>query len=155
MDTNFLAEIHPKVVHFPIALLTTYSLLEIFGIIFKNEFVSKSALLILCIGVVSALFSVFTGNQAASAFTFWNDESRILLNKHESFATYLLLSSVILFAFRIFITVKKRFRTQIKYVFIVLALLILYLVYETGIHGGDLVKKYGIGLEMEPNVDQK
>ena len=67
----------------------------------------------------------------------------------------MLLSSVILCVFRIFITVKKRFRTQIKYVFIVLAILILYLVYETGIHGGDLVKKYGIGLEMEPNVDQK
>jgi uncharacterized membrane protein len=155
LDTNFLAEIHPKVVHFPIALLTTYSLLEIFGVIFKNEFISKTALLILCLGVLSAFFSVFTGNQAANFFSFWNEESRNLLNEHESFATYLLWSSAIICALRIFVTVKKKFRTVIKLLFVVAAFLLLYLVYETGIRGGDLVKKYGVGLNLESDAEIK
>ena len=73
METNFLAEIHPKVVHFPVALLTTYSILEIIGIIFNKEFVTKSALLVLCLGVVTALIAVLTGNQAATNFIHWTD----------------------------------------------------------------------------------
>jgi uncharacterized membrane protein len=148
LEANFLADIHTKVVHFPIALLATYSILEIIGIIFNKEFVSKSALLILCLGVVSAFFAVLTGNQAASSFNFWNQESRMLLNEHQTFATYLLWSAVVICALRIFFTVKKKFSGFVKYIFILFALAIIFLTYETGIHGGNLVKKYGIGTDL-------
>ena len=148
METNFLAEIHPKVVHFPIALLTTYSLLEIVGIVFKKEFISKSALLVLCLGVVTAFFAVLTGNQASTNFNFWTDESNALLGEHQTYATYLFWFSVIVCGFRIFVVLKKRFFGFTKYIFILLALMIMFLVYQTGMHGGDLVKKYGIGTEV-------
>jgi uncharacterized membrane protein len=148
MDTSFLADIHPKVVHFPIALLTTYSLLEIVGIVFKKEFISKSALLILCLGVVTAFFAVLTGNQAASDFGFWNEKSNSLLNEHQTYATYLLWFSAIICGSRIFVVLKKKFTGIIKYIFILFALIIIFLVYETGMHGGDLVKKFGIGTDV-------
>jgi len=148
MDTSFLADIHPKVVHFPIALLTTYSLLEIVGIVFKKEFISKSALLILCLGVFTAFFAVLTGNQAASEFGFWNEKSNSLLNEHQTYATYLLWFSVIVCGFRIFVVLKKKFTGIINYIFILFALIIIFLVYETGMHGGDLVKKFGIGTDV-------
>ncbi|MGB5288107.1 MAG: DUF2231 domain-containing protein [Ignavibacteriaceae bacterium] len=148
METNFLAEIHTKVVHFPIALLTIYSLLEIVGIVFNKEFITKSALLILCLGVISAFLAVLTGNQAYSVVTFWNDQSLVLLNKHQTFATYLLWSSVLICALRIFVTVKKKFNSPVKYIFIIFAIGIIFLVYETGIHGGNLVKKYGVGTDL-------
>jgi len=148
MDTNFLAEIHPKVVHFPIALLTTYSFLEIVGIVFKKEFISKSALLVLCLGVLAAFFAVLTGNQASTNFNFWTDESNALLGEHQTYATYLLWFSVIVCGFRIFVVLKKRFFGFMKYVFILFALMIMFLVYQAGMHGGDLVKKYGIGTDV-------
>lgn len=148
MDTSFLADIHPKVVHFPIALLTTYSLLEIVGIVFKEEFISKSALLILCLGVVTAFFAVLTGNQAASDFGFWNEKSNSLLNEHQTYATYLLWFSAIICGLRIFVVLKKKFTGIIKYIFILFALIIIFLVYETGMRGGDLVKKFGIGTDV-------
>jgi uncharacterized membrane protein len=148
MDTNFLADIHTRVVHFPIALLTTYSLLEIVGLAFKKEFISKSALLILCLGVVTAFFAVLTGNQASTNFNSWTNESKVLLGVHQTYATYLLWFSVLVCGFRIFVVVKKKFVGFIKYIFILLALIMIFLVYETGIHGGDLVKKYGIGTEV-------
>ncbi len=44
---DFLAELHPKVVHFPIALLLTYAILELVGIVFKKEFYQKTAHLLL------------------------------------------------------------------------------------------------------------
>lgn len=148
MEINFLADIHTKVVHFPIALLTTYSILEIIGIIFNKEFITKSALLILCLGVIAAFFAVLTGNQAANNFNFWNHESSMLLNEHQAFATYLLWSAVVICALRIFFTVKKKFNGFVKYIFILFALAIIFLTYETGIHGGDLVKKYGVGTDL-------
>ena len=148
METSFLAEIHPKVVHFPVALLTTYAFLEIIGIVFKKEFISNSALLILCLGVVTAFFAVLTGNQAATDFIFWTDDSKALLDIHQTYATYLLWFSVILCALRIYFVIKKKFISFTQYLFILFAIVILFLVYETGTHGGNLVKKYGVGTDF-------
>jgi uncharacterized membrane protein len=148
VETSIFAGIHPKVVHFPVALFTTYSVLEIIGIAFNKEFISKSALLILCLGVMTAFFAVLTGNQAATEFGFWNEKSSVLLNEHQNYATYLLWFSVLICGFRIFVVLKKKFIGFTKYVFILFACIILFLVYQTGIHGGDLVKKYGIGTNV-------
>jgi len=155
LETNFLAEIHTKVVHFPIALLATYSILEIIGIIFKNDFLTKSALLILCFGVVTSLFAVLTGNQAATNFLFWKDESTTLLNGHQTFATYLLWLSVIVCGFRFFVMIKKKFTGFIKYLFVIFAIVILFLVFKTGTYGGDLVKKYGVGTNVYQNDESE
>jgi len=155
LETNFLAEIHTKVVHFPIALLVTYSLLEIVGIVFKKDFITKSALLILCLGVITAFLAVLTGNQASGNFNFWNNESSALLIEHQTFATYLLWGSLIICALRIFFTVKKKFNGLIKYLFILFAIVIIFLVYETGTHGGDLVKKFGVGTELFNSSSKK
>lgn len=155
MEANFLAEIHPKVVHFPVALLTTYSILEIIGIVFNKEFITKSALLVLCLGVVTSLFAVLTGNQAAANFVYWTDDSLALLNDHQTSATYLLWSSAIICGLRIFAVVKKKFVGLIKYVFTVFAIVILFIVFKTGSYGGDLVKKYGIGTDVYQNEESE
>ena len=155
METSFLAGIHTKIVHFPIALLVTYSFLEIVGITFNKEFITKSALLILCLGIITAFFAVLTGNQAANNFNLWNSESSALLIEHQTFATYLLWGSLIVCALRIFLTVKKKFNGPIKYLFILFAIVIIFLVYETGIHGGDLVKKYGVGTDLFNSSNKK
>ena len=155
METSFLASIHTKVVHFPIALLTTYSILEIIGFLFKKEFLSKCALLILCLGVITSVIAALTGNQAFSEFTFWNDESRNLLNEHQTYATYLLWSSVIVCALRIYFTISKKLKSITKYFFVLLAAIIIFLVYQTGIRGGDLVKKFGVGTDLHETVNEK
>jgi uncharacterized membrane protein len=155
LETNFLAEIHTKVVHFPIALLATYSILEVIGISFKKEFITKSALLILCLGVVTSLFAVLTGNQAATDFLFWTDQSKALLSSHQSYATILLWLSAIVCGLRIYVVIKKKFVGWIKYVFLIFAIVILFLVFKTGTYGGDLVKKYGIGTDVYQNHNSK
>jgi uncharacterized membrane protein len=155
LDTSFLASIHPKVVHFPIALLTTYSLLEIFGIALNKDFISKSALLILCLGVLSAFLSVLTGSQASQEFGFWNDQSKALLTEHQNYATYLLWGAVAICALRIYVTIKKKFSGIIKIIFVLFAIVILLFVYETGTLGGNLVNKFGIGTEFRQELKIK
>ena len=155
METNFLAEIHTKVVHFPIAFLAMYSILEIFGVLSKKDFVTKSALLILCFGVVASLFAVLTGNQAETNFLFWTDQSKALLSSHQSYATFLLWFSAIVCGLRIYLVVKKKFVGLVKSLFLIFAIVILFLVYKTGTYGGDLVKKYGIGTEIYQNNEKE
>lgn len=155
MEINFLAEIHPRVVHFPIALFTTYSILEIIGIAVNKEFISKSAILVLCIGVVTAFFAVLTGNQAVADFKFWTSDSSLKLSEHQTYATYLLWFTVLVCGLRIFVVAKKKFIGFTKYLFILFALLIIFLVYQTGQHGGDLVKKYGIGTDTYNSYETK
>jgi len=36
----------------------------------------------------------------------------------------------------------------IKYLFVLFALILIFLVYQTGNYGGDLVKKFGVGTEV-------
>ncbi len=153
MDSNFLAELHPKIVHFPIALLSTYAILEIIGVLLKKDFMNKSALLLLCIGVVAAFFAVLSGSEAFSSFTLWTKESTEVLDEHQKFATFLLWFSLIVCALRLFLTLKKKFIGFKKFVFIIFSLIILFLVYNTGEQGGKLVTKFGIGIET--NLQKK
>jgi uncharacterized membrane protein len=155
MEANFLADIHPKVVHFPIALFTTYAFLEIIGILLNKEFIYKSALLILCIGVVTSFFAVLTGNQAATDFTLWNDKSTALLNNHQTYATYLLWFALFVCVTRIIFVLKKKMTSPIKYLFVLFALVLIFLVFQTGNYGGDLVKKFSVGIEVIKQDDSK
>ena len=155
MDTNFLAEIHPRVVHFPVALLATYSMLEIAGIILKKEFISKAALLILCFGVATSLLAVLSGDQAATNFHYWNENSSALLLNHQTYATYLLWLSAIVCGLRVYTVIMKKFIGWKKYSFLIFASVILFLVIQTGMYGGDLVKKYGIGTDIYLNNEKE
>ena len=153
MDPNFLAELHPKIVHFPIALLSTYAILEIYGIFFNKDFINKSALLILCIGVITAFFAVLSGNEAHSAFDLWKKDSTAVLNDHQLYSTLLLWFSLFICTLRLFLTLKKKFIGTKKFIFIFFAFIILFLVYKTGEHGGQLVTKFGIGTDL--NINQQ
>ena len=47
MEINFLADIHPRVVHFPIASLTLYVIIEAAGFLLKNDKLRFTAQLLL------------------------------------------------------------------------------------------------------------
>ncbi len=83
---EFLADIHTKVVHFPIALLITYSLLEIIGIIFNKKLFTQNAYILLIIGIIVIFIAVLTGNQAFEAYQHWNEASSNIFNSHQFYA---------------------------------------------------------------------
>ena len=79
---EFLAQLHPKIIHFPIAFLLVYLLLEMLGAIMKKDFFSKVAHLFLLFGVLGALAAVLTDNQAEDAFEGWNKTTSAILETH-------------------------------------------------------------------------
>ena len=150
---EFIAQLHPKIVHFPVALLSIYALLEITGVLSKKEFFKKAAYLFLFLGVLSAVAAVISGNQASDIASQWEDKGAIipfgLISQHEEFATITLWYFTGLLVLRTFLVVKKKYTGMIQYIFIVLAIIGGYLIYETGDLGGKLVYKHGVGTELK------
>lgn len=150
---EFLAEFHPRVVHFPIAFLLGYVLCEIIGAISKKDFFSKAAHLLLFFGVLGALAAVITGNQAEEVAEKWEEQGAIIpfgaLNDHIYYATITLWYFTSLLVIRTFLVVKKKFTRVFSYIFVVLAIVGSYFIYEAGDHGGQLVFKHGLGTDLK------
>ncbi|MCE1188120.1 MAG: hypothetical protein LWX56_03180 [Ignavibacteria bacterium] len=160
---EFLAQFHPKIVHFPIALFITYAFLEATAVVWKKDFIRNAAFLLLGLGVLSALAALFTGNQAASMAEKW-DEAGVkvisaipfqVMRHHEEWATIttwwftgLLILRVLVY---LYIQRKNRYPQFKVFAFPIIAILALvgcYFLFETGEHGGHLVYKKGVGTEL-------
>jgi len=152
---EILSKIHPFVVHFPIALFVLYFLLETLGTILKKDFFSKTALLVLALGVLSSLAAVLTGNQAHEAVKniLLNNPNNLpaLIEQHENYATLSLWYFTAILFGRVYLTIKNKFDVKYRYLFIVLGALGCVLIYFTGYFGGILVYDYGIGTKLFGN----
>ncbi len=138
---EFLAHIHPKIVHFPLAFLFLYPLMELIFIITKKDFFTKAATLFLVIGTIGALVAVFTGNQAYSIIKNWNNESTNIFNSHQNFANLTMWFFTGLLALKIFLLSKRKIDLKKIIVLFLLSLIGCYLVYQTGNYGGKLAEK--------------
>jgi len=148
-----LASLHPIVIHFPIVLFIIYALFETIGAFSKNDFFSKAAHIILFLGVLGAIAAVLTGNQAESLMSQWENQGAIIqlhaIGEHEELANTTLWMFIGILVLRTVLVLKKKFTGYIKYIFVVLALVGCYFLYETGEHGGKLVYKYGLGTDLK------
>ncbi len=150
---EFLASIHSITVHFPIVLLLSYVVLEIISAFSKKEIFSKAAHITLFLGVLAAFLAVFTGQQALDLASKWEKAGAIMplkaISKHEDSANLTMWYFVAILIVRTFLVLKKKFTVNVKFMFVVLALLGAYFIYQTGKYGGKLVYKYGVGTELK------
>ncbi|RMD50473.1 MAG: DUF2231 domain-containing protein [Ignavibacteria bacterium] len=151
---EFLASFHPQLVHFPIALLSTYILFELLSLITGKEYFSKAAHILLLLGIIGALAAVLTGNQAEEVLEEIgkNVVPHELIEEHEEFANITIWYFFVLLVGRTFFVLKNKFTKKIKIIFAVLAIIGFFFIYETGEHGGKLVYKYGAGTELLKNT---
>lgn len=148
---EFLAGLHPKVIHFPIAFFILYFIFETAGIILKKEYLNKSAFIILALAVFFSIVAVLTGNQAHEMVKQIQVDAALyneLIDKHELFSTITLWYFLALLIARTYLTVKKKFADKLRYLFVLLGLIGTVLIYLTATYGGELVFKYGIGTKL-------
>jgi len=143
-----LAGLHPHIVHFPIALLITYSFVELFGIIFKKDFASKSAYLVLCVGIFFAFLAALTGNQALEIHNDWNEINIPVVENHQLYANLTIWYFSALLILRTVLIIRKKFNGAWKYIFLILLPVGVYFVFRTGNYGGELMHKFGVGTEI-------
>lgn len=149
---NFMAELHPFVVHFPIALLTLYIGLEVTTYFIKNDTLDNFTTLILLLAIFTAVNAVLTGNQAEQVASSVMDKAPAVVKEtiehHEEFATYTLWYFLVILVIRYYLVQKNKMTRLFKMLIIILALLGGILIFQTGFTGGKLVHKYGVGTEL-------
>lgn len=146
---EFLSAFHPKIIHFPIAFLLGYFLFEFLGVILKKDFLSKTAHLLLFLGVLGALAAVLSGRQAEEAFEYWNKVSGELMEEHEMYANLTLWYFTGILILRTFVSFNNKFIGIVRYVILILALVGVYFVYQTGEYGGKMVYEHGVGTQYK------
>ena len=137
---DFLQPIHPKVVHFPIALFMTALGLDLASLIFKKENLHKTAMHIYVIAALMTPLVVRTG--------IWEEERAHLnhpvLDKHRLFALWTMWVSLISLPCLWFI--KQKSQKFFRLFSIILLIAVAGLVTLAGHNGGRMVFEYGVGV---------
>jgi uncharacterized membrane protein len=135
------AHIHPMVVHFPIALIAAGFLAEVVSIFFRSEkCLSKTGFYLLVLGALAAIVAWSTGQ----VFTTEPTQGEIVnvFAKHETGALITMILVVSGAVFRIWLMLKKREETQLKWIAFGLYFLAFAAVTFTGFMGGSMVYNF-------------
>ena len=138
---EFLASLHHKIIHFPIAFLVIYPFVEMLAVLTGKDFFVKSAGMFLLIGTVGALLAALTGNQAYSFIQDWPDAELKLFYLHQTFANVTIWYFAILLASRFYFSIKKKLNKKLLLVFLILSIMGSYFVYQTANYGGKISKE--------------
>ncbi len=142
-----MPNIHPMLVHFPIALLNGFLLMEVLGFIFRKDDFRVAARWMLYLGTLGALVAVLAGLRAEATLSH-TDAIHELLLRHKSFGITVLVLSVILSLWRI--VREKRFKGGERVAHIILGAVMLAVMVHGADMGGLMVYKYGAGVKAVP-----
>ncbi|MBK7866220.1 MAG: hypothetical protein IPJ75_04045 [Ignavibacteriales bacterium] len=159
---EFLAGLHPKAVHYPLALLMIYPFLVLIYNFYKKEILAKAALLVIAGGLAGIVLALISGNSAFQLFVEQHSSHpkiemvKGLIDNHEDFATATTVLYSLVFILNFFYFVKyyikkdtdSKLIVALPRIILALAFISMYILYVTGERGGDLVFKYGIGTDI-------
>lgn len=141
-DTSHL---HPMIVHFPIALITVGFLADVVFLFFKTEkCLSKTGFYLMVLGALAAVAAWSTGQ----LFTNEPSQGAILkvFEKHETGALITMILMIAGAAFRIYLMIRKKDETNLKWIVFSIYLLAFLAVTFTGFMGGTMVYNYMMAL---------
>jgi uncharacterized membrane protein len=146
MLPDWAPNVHPLIVHFPIALLFAAFAVDVVSVAWRLGGIRIAAVALYVAGAVGAAASYVTGNQAAESVTI-PTEAIAAVNEHQDAALLVLIFFGIYATLR-FALVALRVRPSVA-VHALVTLLAgagLYLVWLASESGGRLVFQYGIGV---------
>jgi uncharacterized membrane protein len=139
-----MIELHPAIVHFPVALLTIAALFGVLSLFTKKELFKEIAFWNLLLGVIGAIAAVFTGFIDEQNLVH-NDEIHKVLVKHKFAGLVILILS---FALLTWVWVRKNKYSKGEYIAWVLFLVIGTAgVFYQGFLGGKMVFEQGAGVK--------
>lgn len=143
---DWAPNIHPMIVHFPVVLLMIAVLFDVIGLFFtKFDWLKKSALFLYFLGTIAAVVAFLTGRAASDGL---NIPANVInaVNDHADWAEITLWFFSIYTIIRLLIGYfSKSLKKVIVIPIVLLGLLGIYFLYQTGDHGAKLVFGYGLG----------
>ncbi len=152
---EWMSNVHPLIVHFPVALLVIAVLADFLSLILKRyDWIRPAALWLYVFGALGTVAAYITGKQAADIVNF-PAPSYPVISKHADLALYTMLFFSIYALIRLLFAWRKwDQRTAVSIVLFIVAAAGLGLVQQTAEHGGELVFRYGVGTNVQTVKDQ-
>ena len=147
-----LPNLHPALVHFPIAFISLGVLVELLGLCFRKQFwLDKTALLLYWAAALGALAAYLAGRQATDSVGILPPTAEALLAQHSDWGLYTLIAFSLLAAIRSVIswiqinkTGQKLFLGKI--LALSLALTAQWVLFQTADRGGALVYGHAVAV---------
>ena len=148
MIPDWAPNIHPLIIHFPIALLFTAALVDTLGMAMRsNDFLRKGAFSLYLLGGLGVVGAWFSGKQAADT-VFLATDANALLTEHSDLGHYTLYFFAGYVVIRLLMFgLSLESRTALRGIVWVLGLVGIGLTWITADHGGQLVYQYGAGVQ--------
>jgi uncharacterized membrane protein len=137
-----LQNIHPLVVHFPIAFLMGAALLYFLSWIFRNQTFAASAFLLLILGTLAAGAAVGTGLYAEDGVMVSRSVREHLLEPHE---TLMLITLGMSIGLTLWAVMARPFPKKRRFVFLLLLLLLMGIMTAGADYGARMVYDYNAG----------
>jgi len=138
-----MMNIHPMIVHFPIALLNAFVLMELLAYLFKKEEMKNAATWMLYLGTLGAAATVTAGFFAASSVPH-NEETHAIMTRHMYLGITVFLLSLSLSIWRL-TGKKKSAPASLAIGFIMITIM----AFGADL-GGLMVYKYGVAVKAVP-----
>ncbi|MFK5948111.1 MAG: DUF2231 domain-containing protein [Methylococcales bacterium] len=139
-----MANVHPLIVHFPIAFLFTFLIMDLLGTLFQKEKWRELATGLLYLGTLAAGLAVLAGWQAEDTVEH-GENVHLLIERHEFFGLTVLSLAVVLSIWRL--ASKGVIKGSANIVFILLAIVLNFAMILGADLGGTMVYKYGVAVE--------
>lgn len=146
MLPDWIPNIHPLVVHFPIALLVIAVLFDLSRLWFKKqEWLHNTVLALYSTGTVGLIAAFLSGRQAVNTVSVLGDAIPVVTS-HEDWALYTLIFFTLFTLVRLWSWWKELEKGWIRPALIIPALIGIGMLWFTGELGSQLVYKHGVGV---------
>ncbi|NOX36760.1 MAG: DUF2231 domain-containing protein [Calditrichaeota bacterium] len=144
--------LHPKVVHFPIALVLVAFVFDILGMIKKNEFYYRFAWINLVLAFFAAVVAIVSGLLAANNVPH-NDLAHETMETHENLGYVIggILAVLVFWRFRL----KGAFPEKGKWIYLLLFFVGVGTVVISSDLGGKMVYEFGVAVKAVPQVESE
>ena len=146
MTPDWAPNIHPLIVHFPIALLLAAVVTDLLGVIMaRRPALREAATWLYCAGAGTAVAAYLTGGNAADSMLL-PAEVTPLVDDHDNWAFRTTTLFVLLAAARVALPRFMTLKAPVWWGALALGLLGAGMLYETAERGGQLVFEHGLGV---------
>lgn len=139
-----MVNIHPVLVHFPIAFIFAFFIIDLIGSLLKKDSWRQLAAGLLYLGAISAGAAVVAGLMAAGSVDH-GENVHLIMDKHKSFGISVLCLSIVLAIWRLLSGGAIKGVTNL--IFLTFAALLNILVLLGADLGGLMVYKHGVAVE--------
>ncbi len=141
-----MANIHPLFVHYPIAFLSVFFLVELIGTVFKREGLRRAASWFLFLGTLGAIAAVAAGLRAAATVEH-AEEVHAILNAHARLGIAVLSLALVLSFWRVFGKRGLLLSGKARLVYLFAAFVMVVAMTFGADLGGLMVYRYGVGVK--------